>query len=86
MYGLLFPPALTLVLGNQFVPNTLTVLFLWPSASVKRARIARHLVKSILYGIWVFRNKATFYNVSYDHRLLLNLLWEIFDRKFELTF
>ena len=60
-----FAPALTLVLGSPFVPNTFTVFFfLWPSASAKRARIARHLVKSILYGIWVFRNKATFYNVN----------------------
>ena len=58
-------------LGKQFVPNTLTVFFfLWPSASAKRARIARHLVKSILYGIWVFRNKATFYNVSCDQRAI----------------
>ena len=63
------------MLGNQFVPNTLTVFFfLWPSASAKRARIARHLVKSILYGIWVFRNKATFYNVSYDHRAVIKFI------------
>ena len=66
-----FAPALTLVVGNQFVSNTFffflwpsVFFFLWPSASAKRARIARHLVKSILYGIWVFRNKATFYNVQ----------------------
>ena len=70
-----FAPALTLVLGSPFVPNTLTVFFfLWPSASAKRARIARHLVKSILYGIWVFRNKATFYNVSYDHRAIIKFI------------
>ena len=63
------------VLGSLFVPNTLTVFFfLWPSASAKRARIARHLVKSILYRIWVFRNKATFYNVSYDHRAIIKFI------------
>ena len=70
-----FATALTLVLGSQFVPNTLTVFFfLWPSASAKRARIARRLVKSILYGIWVFRNKATFYNVSYEHRAIIKFV------------
>ena len=63
------------MLGNQFVPNTLTVFFfVWPSASAKRARIARHLVQSILNGIWVFRNKATFYNVSYDHRAFVKYI------------
>ena len=70
-----FSPALTLVLGNRFVSNTLTVFFfLWPSASAKRARTARHLVKSILYGISVLRNKATFYNVSYDHRAIIKFI------------
>ena len=63
------------MLGNQFDPSTLTVFFfLWPSASAKRAIIAPHLVKSILYGIWVFRNKATFYNVSYDHRAIIKFV------------
>ena len=36
--------------------------------------MARHLVKSILYGIWVFRNKVTFYNVSYDHRAIFKFI------------
>ena len=70
-----FAPSLTLVLGIQFVPNTLPVsFFLWPSAPTKRARIARHLVKSIPYGIWVFRNKATFYNLSCDHRAITKFI------------
>ena len=70
-----FAPSLILVLGKQFALNALTVFFfLWPSASFKRARIARHLVKSILYGIWVFRNKTTFYNVSYGHRAITKFI------------
>ena len=53
---------------------TTVFFFLWPSASAKRARIARHLVRSILYDIWVFRNKATFYNVSCDHRAITKFI------------
>ena len=63
-----FAPTLSLLLGGQFVSNLLTVFFFcWPSVSSKRARLARHLVKSILYGIWAFCNKATFYNGREDH-------------------
>ena len=51
--------------------NVYEIVFfsLRPSASAKRARIARHLVKSILYGNWLF-GKATVYNVSYDRRAI----------------
>ena len=56
-----FAPALSLVHGSHFAISLLTVFFFrWPSVSAKRARHARHLVKSILYGIWIFRNRATF--------------------------
>ena len=82
-----FAPSLTLVLVKQFVPNSLPVFFfLWPSAPTKRARIARHFVKSILYGIWVFPNKATFSMLVVTTGLLLNLSSVILGRRFELTF
>ena len=64
--------ALSLVLGSQFAVSFLTVFcFRWPSASAKRARIARHLVKSIPYDIWIFRNRATFQNGREDHRAII---------------
>ena len=67
-----FVPALSLLLGRQFVANLLTVFFFrWPSLSAKRARLARHLTKSILYGIWTFRNRATFCNGKEDHRAII---------------
>ena len=67
-----FAPALSLVLGSQFAISLLTVFFLrWPSVSATRVRIARHLVKSILIRIWIFRNRATFQNGREDHRAII---------------
>ena len=61
-----------MVLGFQFAVSLLTVFFFrWPSVGAKRARIARHLVKSILYGIWIFRNRATFQNGREDSRAII---------------
>ena len=67
-----FVPALSMVFGSQFAVSLLTVFFFrWPSVIAKWARIARHLVKSILYGIWIFRNLATFQNDREDHRAII---------------
>ena len=82
-----FSPFLTSVLGIQFVPNFIFVFFFcWPSVSPKRARIARFLVKSILYGIWVFRNKATFYNGTEDHRAIIRYVRLDVKRRISLDF
>ena len=70
-----FVPTLSSVLGTRFVSNLLFVFFfLWPSVSSKRARVARFIVKSILYGIWVFRNKSTFCNGHDDHRAIIRYI------------
>ena len=45
--------------------------FHWPFFSAKRARLARQLTKSILYGIWTFRNRATFRNGKEDRRTII---------------
>ena len=51
------------VLGVSFTINLLFIFFFkWPPVSAKRSRVARYIIKSILYSIWVFRNKATFHN------------------------
>jgi len=58
-----FSPTLSSLFMSPFTPNCLTVFFFkWQSADQKRNRLARYLVKTILYGIWKFRNKATFHN------------------------
>ena len=48
--------------------------FAWPSPYFKISRIARFLIKSILYGIWCFRNKATFFNYVVNHRAIIKLV------------
>lgn len=46
-----------------FLANVKTVFFyLWPTAGDKNDALARYVIKTILYGLWVFRDKATFHN------------------------
>ena len=42
--------------------------------SAKRSLVARYIVKSVLYGIWVFRNKATFHNGTEDHHAIIQYI------------
>ena len=66
-----FSPLLTRVLGTQFTLNFLSVFFFQlPSVSRKRLNLFSFIVKTILYGIWVFRNRATFQNGKEDHRAI----------------
>ena len=51
-----------LLSSTLFVIACLFSFFSWQTTNQKNARIAHDLVKSILYGIWKFRNKCTFYN------------------------
>ena len=82
-----FAPILSVLLGGQFVSSLLTVfLFCWPSVSSKRARLACHLVKSILYGIWAFRNKATFYNGRENHRAIIRYVSSDLKQRVSLDF
>lgn len=67
-----FAPLLARLLGITFSVNLLFVFFFkWPPVPDKNARICRYIIKSILYGIWVFRNKATFHNGCEDHRAII---------------
>ena len=55
-----------------FLPNCLFVYFFrWNSVDAKNACLARYLIKSILYSIWKFRNKATFHNGNEDSRAVI---------------
>ena len=58
-----FSPIFSPLLSSTFVRNCVSVFFFkWVATNQKYVRIARYLVKSILYGIWKFRNKCTFHN------------------------
>ena len=63
-----FRPVLSSVLATPFKSNVKTVeFFLWTATCNKTTVIVRYLIKSILYGIWVFRNKSTFHNSTEDY-------------------
>ena len=67
-----FAPALSALLGSPFLATIPTVFFSrWGLADRKRNGITLFLVKSILYAIWSFRNKATFHNGNEDHRAII---------------
>ena len=82
-----FLPALSTVLNCHFVFNVLFVFFSrWPVTDFKRSRICSFLVKSILYGIWVFRNKATFYNGRDDYKAICRYVRDDVRRRIRLDF
>ena len=58
-----FAPTLSAVIGFTFVVNIVSVFFFGLAlGSGKRFCIARFLIKSISFSIWVFRNRSTFHN------------------------
>ena len=70
-----FSPLLSSLLGVAFLPNCLFVFFFqWPRVEAKNARLARFLIKTILYGIWTFRNKATFCNGHEDSQAIIRYI------------
>ena len=67
-----FSPTLSSLLATPFRSNVKTVYFFqWTTTSKKNTAIARYLIKSILYGIWVFRNKSTFQDGTKDYRAIV---------------
>ena len=70
-----FGPALSSLLATPFRSNVKTVYFFqWTATSDKNTAIARYLIKSILHGIWFFRNKSTFHNGTEDHRAIVRYI------------
>ena len=58
-----FTPLLSALLSCPFVPNCASVFFYqFPCYQSENLRLLLFVIKTILYGIWKFRNKATFYN------------------------
>ena len=71
----LLQPTLSALLTTTFVANVNTIFFyLWPSASTKADRLARFLIKSTLYQLWVFRNRTTFHGGTDDERAIVRSL------------
>ena len=62
-------PTLSSLLPQPFVVNYQFVFFYSPfNACDKNNAIAHYLVKTVLYALWHFRNKATFHKGTKDHR------------------
>ena len=58
-----FHHTLSALTVQDFVPNIQNVFFYaWSSTASQAHRLTRYVIQSILYGIWFFRNKATFHN------------------------
>ena len=69
-----FIPLLTSLLGSPFVPNCSFVFFYQFRSPQKHSRILKYVIKTILYGIWKFRNKATFHNGREDSKALIRYI------------
>ena len=72
---LFFLPLLSSLLGSPFSPNcTFVFLYQFSSTQPKNSRLLLFFIKSILYGIWKFRNKATFHNGKEDSRAIIRYI------------
>ena len=70
-----FSPVLSSLLGVTFLPNCLFVFFFqWPRVGARGVILARFLVKTILYGIWKFRNKSTFHNSHENSQAIIRYI------------
>ena len=63
------------ILNYQFIPSFNTVFFLlFEHTSRKKKIIVGYLIKTILYGLWSFRNRATFRNGSDNAMAIINYI------------
>ena len=65
---------LLFLVWRSFLTASLFSFFQWPRVGAKNARLARFLIKTILYGIWTFRNKATFCNGHEDSQAIIRYI------------
>ena len=67
-----YTPLLSALLNVPFVPNVKSVFFyLWLQKGPTSNLRALFIIKTILYGIWIFRNKATFHNGTETPRAIV---------------
>ena len=69
-----FVPLVSALLNSPFVPNCSSVFFFQFQCLPRHLRILLFLIKTILYGIWKFRNKATFHNGKEDSKALIRYI------------
>ena len=70
-----FLPTLSALLHVPFLANVKTAYFyLWPTAGDKNDTLACYVIKTILYGLWVLRNKATFHNGTETSRAIVRYI------------
>lgn len=72
-----FVPLLSALLTPPvpFVPNCVSIFFFrFPPCVSRNRAIIIYLVKSILYGVWKFRNKATFHNGTESDRAIIRYI------------
>ena len=69
-----FVPLLSALLNSPFIPNCSSIFFFQFQCPSKNFRILLFLIKTILYGIWKFRNKATFHNGKEDSKALIRYI------------
>ena len=82
-----FVPMLSALLSAPFVPNCPFVFFYqFPVPDRKCLRLLLYTIKSILSGIWKFRNKATFHKGRRSPELSLSLLLLMLNVGSKLTF
>ena len=69
-----FSLLLSQILGRQFTFTSPVVFFFcWPPISA-RSTIARYIIKTIIYGVWLFRNKSTFQNVKDNNQAIIRFV------------
>ena len=70
-----FIPLLSALLSLPFVPNCASVfLYQFSCRQPKNLRLLLFVIKTILYGIWKFRNKATFHNGKENLRAIIRYI------------
>ena len=73
LYGCIFP---FFVLPWCYFPPPLSFCFLfqWPRMDALHAHLARVIIKTVLYSIWKFQNKATFHNGTEDSPAIIRYI------------
>lgn len=69
-----FNHLLSALLNSPFVPNCSSVSFFQFQCPWEHFHILLFLMKTILYGLWKFRNKATFHNGKEDWKALIRYI------------
>jgi len=69
-----FVPWLSALLNSPFVPNCSFIFLFQFQCPSRHSRILLFFIKTILYGIWKFRNKATFHNGKEDSKALIRYI------------